>query len=82
MPARCCGSGGGVKSGLPDEAKELAIQRDREIQKTGAEIVISSCPFCELHIGQHTDKPVKNITTVLLEGYRAKDKKKNSCCDS
>ena len=82
MPARCCGSGGGVKSGLPDEAKELAMQRDREIQKTGAEIVISSCPFCELHIGQHTDKPVKNITTVLLEGYRAKDKKKNSCCDS
>lgn len=77
MPARCCGSGGGVKSGLPDEAKTLAIQRDQEIQKTGAEIVISSCPFCELHIGQHTDKPVKNITTVLLEGYREKDRKKN-----
>ena len=78
MPARCCGSGGGVKSGLPDEAKALAIQKDHAIQQTGADIVISSCPFCELHIGQHTDKPVKNITTVLLEGYREKDRKMNS----
>jgi fumarate reductase (CoM/CoB) subunit B len=82
MPARCCGSGGGVKSGLPDEAKALAIEKDHAIQKTGADIVISSCPFCEFHIGQHTDKPVKNITTVLLEGYKEKDRKKNSCCDS
>jgi hypothetical protein len=23
----------------------------------------------------HTEKPVKNIATVLLEGYREKDKK-------
>jgi fumarate reductase (CoM/CoB) subunit B len=76
MPARCCGSGGGVKSGLPDEAKALAIQRDQAIQKTGADIVISSCPFCEFHIGQNTDKPVMNITTVLLEGYKEKDRKK------
>ncbi|HVN73660.1 MAG TPA: fumarate reductase (CoM/CoB) subunit TfrB [Methanoregula sp.] len=80
MPARCCGSGGGVKSGLPDEAKELAIQRNQAIEETGAEIVISSCPFCEFHIGQHTGKPVKNITTVLLEGYRKKDKERDSCC--
>jgi hypothetical protein len=25
---------------------------------------------------EHTDRPVKNIATVLLEGYREKDKKK------
>jgi fumarate reductase (CoM/CoB) subunit B len=81
MPARCCGSGGGVKSGLPDEAKELAIQRNQAIEETGADIVISSCPFCEFHIGQHTGKPVKNITTVLLEGYREKDRKRDSCCE-
>jgi len=80
MEARCCGSGGGVKSGLPDEAKELAIQRNKVIEETGADIVISSCPFCELHIGQHCGKPVKNITTVLLEGYRKKDKERDSCC--
>jgi fumarate reductase (CoM/CoB) subunit B len=76
MPSVCCGSGGGVKSGIPDEAAELGKRRGEEIKKSGAEIVISSCPFCEFHIAGHSDKPVKNITTVLLEGYKEKDRKK------
>ncbi len=75
MPAVCCGSGGGVKSGIPDEASALAEKRREEINKTGADIVISSCPFCEYHIREHTDKPVKNVTTLLLEGYREKDRR-------
>jgi len=50
-------------------------RRGEETEKTGDEIVISSCPFCESHIAEHTDKPVKNITTVLLEGYKEKDRK-------
>ncbi len=76
MPSICCGSGGGVRAGNPDEAAALGSRRGEEIRKTGAEIVITSCPFCEFHIMGHTDKPVKNIATVLLEGYREKDKKK------
>ena len=77
MPSICCGSGGGVKSGLPDEAAALGKRRGDEIKKTGADIVVSSCPFCEFHISGHTDKPVRNITTLLLEGYKEKDRKKN-----
>jgi fumarate reductase (CoM/CoB) subunit B len=76
MPAWCCGSGGGVRSGFPDEAAALGEKRREEIRKTGTDIVISSCPFCEFHLSGHSDKPVKNITTVLLEGYREKDRKK------
>jgi fumarate reductase (CoM/CoB) subunit B len=78
MPSICCGSGGGVRSGIPDEAAALGKRRGDEIKKTGADIVISSCPFCEFHIAGHTDKPVKNITTVLLEGYKEKDRKKTA----
>jgi fumarate reductase (CoM/CoB) subunit B len=74
MPSICCGSGGGVRSGNPDEAAALGNRRGEDIKKTGADIVISSCPFCEFHISGHTDRPVKNITTVLLEGYKEKDK--------
>jgi fumarate reductase (CoM/CoB) subunit B len=74
MPAICCGSGGGVKSGLPEEAAALGEKRRGEIRKTGADLVITSCPFCEFHIASHSDKPVKNIMTVLLEGYREKDR--------
>ena len=74
MPSICCGSGGGVKSGVPEEAAALGEKRREEIRKTGADIVITSCPFCEFHIASHTDRPVKNIMTVLLEGYREKDR--------
>jgi fumarate reductase (CoM/CoB) subunit B len=74
MPSICCGSGGGVKSGLPEEAAALGEKRREEIKKTGADLVITSCPFCEFHIASHSDKPVKNIMTVLLEGYREKDR--------
>jgi fumarate reductase (CoM/CoB) subunit B len=75
MPSICCGSGGGVRSGNPEEAAALGKLRGEEITKTGAEVVITSCPFCEFHIAGHTDKPVKHVVSVLLEGYREKDKK-------
>lgn len=76
MPNRCCGAGGGVRSGLPEEAAALARQRNEEIQKTGADVVVSICPFCEFHIQESTDVPVKNVTTLLREGYEKKDREK------
>jgi len=74
MPAICCGSGGGVRAGNPEEAAALGKRRGDEIRKTGAELVVTSCPFCEFHIAGHTDRPVKHIASVLLEGYRKKDR--------
>lgn len=67
MPAQCCGSGGGVKSGLPQEAAALGELRREAIQKTGADIVVTICPFCEYHIQDHSDMPVKNLMTVLAK---------------
>src|SRR5208283_3712922 len=74
MPAICCGSGGGVRAGVPEEAAALGRRRGEEIRKTGAELVITSCPFCEFHIAGHTDKAVKHVVSVLLDGYREKDR--------
>lgn len=70
MPAHCCGSGGGVRSGMPQEAAALGELRREAIARTGADTVITICPFCEYHIQEHTDKPVKNLMTLLLEGFR------------
>jgi fumarate reductase (CoM/CoB) subunit B len=67
MPSQCCGSGGGVRSGIPEEAAALGELRREAIQSTGADIVVTVCPFCEYHIQQHCDIPVKNLMTVLLE---------------
>ena len=73
MPARCCGAGGGVRSGQPDVAADLGRERRDAIAKTGAEMVVTSCPFCEFHISEHADVPVVNIITLLFEAYEKMD---------
>ena len=42
----CCGAGGGVKSAFPELALEIALDRFREAEETGAEYLTSTCPFC------------------------------------
>ena len=44
--AWCCGAGGGVKSGFPDLAVEIAKDRIKEAEETEAELVVTACPFC------------------------------------
>ena len=44
--AKCCGAGGGVKKGFPEFALEISKARIREAEETGAEILVSICPFC------------------------------------
>ncbi|MDE2443195.1 MAG: succinate dehydrogenase/fumarate reductase iron-sulfur subunit [Methanocorpusculum sp.] len=70
LPARCCGAGGGVKSGRPDEAAAIGAVRAGMVKATGADFIVTVCPFCEFHLHQVTGLPVKNIATLLLEGYR------------
>jgi Fe-S oxidoreductase len=43
----CCGSGGGVKSAYPDFALWAAQERVEEAKATGAEALVTSCPWCE-----------------------------------
>ncbi len=45
--AFCCGGGGGVPVAFPDFAQWVAAQRLDEASSTGAEALISSCPFCQ-----------------------------------
>lgn len=44
--AKCCGSGGGVKKGFPELALEISKSRIQEAEETGAEYLVSICPFC------------------------------------
>ncbi|MCX5860108.1 MAG: heterodisulfide reductase-related iron-sulfur binding cluster [Proteobacteria bacterium] len=45
--AWCCGSGGGVKSAYPELAMDTVKERLEEAQATGAETIVSCCPWCE-----------------------------------
>jgi len=44
--AHCCGSGGGVKSSYGELADKIAGDRVREAERTGANILVTACPFC------------------------------------
>ncbi len=42
----CCGAGGGVKAGYPDFAVDTSVERIREAEATGADILLTTCSFC------------------------------------
>jgi Fe-S oxidoreductase len=45
--AWCCGAGGGVNESNPEFAKWTAQERIEEAQSTGAEAIVTACPWCE-----------------------------------
>jgi len=45
--AYCCGAGGGAKEAFPDFAHLAACERIKEAQGTGAEALVTACPWCQ-----------------------------------
>lgn len=45
--AFCCGGGGGVPAAFPEFAQWTASERLSEVASTGADSIISCCPFCQ-----------------------------------
>ncbi|MHA1356646.1 MAG: (Fe-S)-binding protein [Candidatus Helarchaeota archaeon] len=59
--AWCCGAGGGVKAAFKDLALETAIDRVDEACATGAEILVSACPFCRRNLMDAIKEKGSNI---------------------
>jgi Fe-S oxidoreductase len=57
----CCGGGGGVPEAFPDFAMWTAKQRLREANSTGAEAIISCCPFCQSNFEKAIDAGKERI---------------------
>ena len=43
----CCGAGGGAKEAYPDFALMAGNERIQEAKSTGAEALVTACPWCE-----------------------------------
>lgn len=77
-PNRCCGSGGGVKSGKPEIAAALGETKAKMIGKLDVDAVVTICPFCQIHIRDSLDKEglenikVLNILELLDMAYDSK----------
>jgi Fe-S oxidoreductase len=68
----CCGSGGGVKSAFPEFALWSAGERLEEAKATGAEALVTCCPWCEKNLRDAVDSrneafPVYNATDLLIQ---------------
>jgi len=59
--AWCCGAGAGCKAAYPDYATWAASERLEEAKTTGAEILVSACPFCSTNL---KDAISKNNETI------------------
>lgn len=68
----CCGSGGGVKSAFPDFALWSAEERIEEARSTGAEALVTCCPWCEKNLRDAVAKrgddfPVYDAVDLLIQ---------------
>lgn len=79
----CCGAGGGVKSAFPELALHTAQTRIEEAESTGADALVSACPFCSTNIQDAIHKNGSKLTyydinelILLALGNNLEDPKK------
>jgi len=65
--SRCCGAGGGVKANYPDMAAGIARDRVKEAMDTGADTLVTMCPFCQASFSQAIGELGSNIGLAGLE---------------
>jgi heterodisulfide reductase subunit D len=62
--SRCCGAGAGVKTANPQVSVEIAKRRVEEAAQTGAELLVSACPFCEQNL-KEAARSIRNEIRVM-----------------
>ncbi len=68
----CCGAGGGVRTAYQENASQIAGERLKEAEGTGASTLVSACPFCYQNLSlamQRSESPLKfaDITELVDE---------------
>lgn len=62
----CCGSGAGVKSGYPELANAISKKRIAMAEKTGATMIVTSCPWCFENLSENASGRVSVIDLTDL----------------
>jgi Fe-S oxidoreductase len=70
--SRCCGAGGGFKSQYNTMAVNIAAERIRDAEETGAEILVTCCPFCVVNLTEGAKQigskiKIMDLSEVLLK---------------
>jgi len=66
----CCGAGGGASQAYPEFSRWTATERIEEAKSTGAEAIVSACPWCERNFldatsGNGTNMKVLDIMELV-----------------
>jgi Fe-S oxidoreductase len=64
--SQCCGAGGGVKSAYPDLSSDIAAKRVEQGVETGANALITCCPFCVMNLESEKLK-VMDLTEFIIQ---------------
>ena len=54
--SQCCGSGGGVKTAHPELATSIGAKRLKAAERTGAKVLVTSCPWCLTNLRDSSKK--------------------------
>ena len=77
--ARCCGSGGGVKSAYGELSNSIAQLRIKEAEDTDADLMVSACPFCKLNLSQNSDNlEILDLSEFVFEHLDSIDLEKDN----
>ncbi len=64
--ATCCGGGGGFEAVFPELSQILAVNRAKELVRTGAEIIVTHCPGCIMQLTSGL-KEMENDSVEVLD---------------
>jgi len=74
-PDRCCGAGGGVRSGMRDLARLMADVKAGMVEELGVDVLTTVCPFCEYNLREAVDRrdldvEVPNLTEIVARALQ------------
>jgi Fe-S oxidoreductase len=70
---QCCGAGGGCLSAFSDLAADVAAYRVKDAVATGAQYLLTACPFCEYNLARCADAGIKVDSLQHFLAQKVKD---------
>lgn len=64
--SHCCGGGGGVRSGYPEISASIAGTRVDEAEELGADLLVTTCPFCVNNLKDQVEDDMEVVDLVEL----------------
>ena len=75
----CCGFGGAYSTKFPEISAQILIKKLKDIQKTGAALVVTECPGCVMQlrggaIRRHESFEVLHLSELMVRNRKDKEK--------